>query len=95
MSWTLLFAPQTKKDFKTLDRPTQRFILDSLDEFAQNYSPDYETELIKTQKIKPLKGEWSGFYRLRLRSYRVIFEKHDDQLIIHVVRVSHRKDVYE
>jgi mRNA interferase RelE/StbE len=95
MSYALRFAPQTKKEFKSLDRGVQKFILDSLDELTLNYSDDYENELLKLQRLKKLKGEWSGFYRLRLRSYRVIYEKIEEKLIIHVVRVAHRKDAYQ
>jgi mRNA interferase RelE/StbE len=35
-----------------------------------------------------------GFYRLRLRNYRVIYEKIEDRLVIHIVRIAHRREVY-
>jgi mRNA interferase RelE/StbE len=34
-------------------------------------------------------------FRLRLRTYRIIYEKQNGKLIILVLRVSHRKDVYK
>ena len=71
------------------------FVLKSLAEFEANFDTEYEINLIKTGKIKSLKGDWSGFYRLKLRTYRVIYAKEADKLIILVVRISHRKDVYE
>ena len=33
-------------------------------------------------------------YRLRYRHYRILYEIVDDRLIIFVVKVSHRKEVY-
>jgi len=33
-------------------------------------------------------------YRIRVGSYRVLYEIVDDKLIVYVVKVSHRKDVY-
>jgi len=41
-----------------------------------------------------LQGEYKGLYRLRLRTYRLIYEKQNDKLVILVLRVSHRKDIY-
>ncbi|OQR40714.1 hypothetical protein AS859_10015, partial [Aliarcobacter cryaerophilus] len=58
------------------------------------FDEDYEKELIKLTKIKALQGEFKGLYRLKLRTYRVIYEKVGNKLLILVLRVSHRKDVY-
>ena len=85
----------SKKDIDELDKPIKTFVLKSLAEFEANLDNYYENNLIKTGKIKALKGEWDGFYRLKLRTYRVIYTKEADRLVILVVRVSHRKDVYE
>jgi mRNA interferase RelE/StbE len=41
-----------------------------------------------------LKGEFAGLRRLRVGSYRIIYEVIDDQLVVLGVRVAHRRDVY-
>lgn len=34
-------------------------------------------------------------YRIRVSSYRVIYEIHDDKLIVTVIAAKHRKDIYK
>jgi len=33
-------------------------------------------------------------YRVRQGVYRILYSIHDDRLLIHVVKVGHRKDIY-
>jgi mRNA interferase RelE/StbE len=91
--YNLEFDKKASKDILSLDKSTRNFILDELEIFINNFDEDYEKELIKSTKIKALKGEFKGLYRLRLRTYRVIYEKRNERLVILVLRVSHRKDV--
>jgi mRNA interferase RelE/StbE len=92
--YRLSFHPAAEKELKKLDRQTKIYIIKSLSQFIESYSLEYERELIKTKKVKKLKGEYAGFYRLKLRTYRVIYEKIEDELIIHILRIAHRKKVY-
>jgi mRNA interferase RelE/StbE len=41
-----------------------------------------------------LKGEFSGLRRLRVGIYRVVYEVIDDELVVLVVRIGHRREVY-
>jgi mRNA interferase RelE/StbE len=41
-----------------------------------------------------LKGEFSGLRRLRVGSYRIVYEAIDEALTVLVVRVAHRRDAY-
>lgn len=43
---------------------------------------------------KPLWGEFKGLHVARRSSYRVIYEIHDNTVVIEVVRIAHRADVY-
>ncbi|MDB9433414.1 type II toxin-antitoxin system RelE family toxin [Microcystis aeruginosa] len=42
----------------------------------------------------PLTREWSGFYKLRVGDYRVIYEFDRESRII-IIRVGHRSEVYD
>ena len=92
--YSLDFDKKASKDILSLDKSTRNFILDELESFINNFDEEYEKELIKLTKIKALKGEFKGLYRLRLRTYRVIYEKINNKLVILVLRVSHRKNIY-
>ena len=93
--YSLDFDKKASKDLLSLDKSVRNFILDELEIFINNFDEDYEKELIKIKKIKSLQGEFKGLFRLRLRTYRIIYEKQNEKLIILVLRVSHRKDVYQ
>jgi mRNA interferase RelE/StbE len=41
-----------------------------------------------------LKGEFEGLRRLRVGSYRVVYEWQRSELVILVVRIGHRREVY-
>ena len=41
-----------------------------------------------------LKGGLRGLRRLRVGDYRIVYELLDDELIVLVVRVAHRRDAY-
>ena len=43
---------------------------------------------------KILSGRWKGFRRLRIGAYRVVYAFDGRDLLISVVRVAHRRDVY-
>ena len=94
MSWVLRFASGIEKDLRGIDKSDARFIIDSLESFAAAFSPAYEAELMKTGKVKMLVGNWKGFHRLRLRSWRAIYRSYGQTLVILVVRVAHRREVY-
>jgi mRNA interferase RelE/StbE len=42
---------------------------------------------------KKLKGQ--DAYRIRVGNYRVVYEIHDEVLIVLVIRVAHRREVYQ
>lgn len=77
----------TKKAHKQLDKLTNN-IAEPIIEAISNL----ENEPRPNGSIK-LKGRDS--YRIRVGNYRVIYEIHDDELIIDVIVLGYRKDVYK
>lgn len=48
------------------------------------------------QKLgEPMKGSFAGLHRYRVGDYRVIYKIQDEMLIISIIRIGHRKEVYE
>ena len=93
--YSLEFEKSVKKDFKNINISDIKFIKESLFSFVENFSFEYEQELLKTSKIKKLQGMDEELYRLKLRTYRVIYKKEEDRLIILVVSVKSRENSYK
>ena len=93
--YILEFEKSVKKDFKNINISDIKFIKESLYSFIENFSFEYEQELLRTGKIKKLQGMDEELYRLRLRTYRVIYKKEEDRLIILVVSVKSRENSYQ
>ncbi len=53
-------------------------------------------DLLKTSPAAGgvLKGEFSGLRRIRIGNYRVVYEVQDQKLVVLVVRIGHRREVY-
>ena len=44
---------------------------------------------------KPLRSNLKGLYSYRIGNYRIIYKTEDEKLEILVIKIGHRKDVYE
>jgi len=44
---------------------------------------------------EPLVGNFQGYWRYRVGDYRIVCELQDKELLILVIEVGHRKDVYQ
>jgi len=87
MTYKLFFLKEAVEEFKRLDKTVQRIIREKLELLAKN------PEILKNN-IKPLKGEYKGLYRLRVGNYRIIYKTDNENLIIILIRIGHRKDIY-
>jgi len=45
--------------------------------------------------IKKMKGEWNGFYRLRINQIRIIFTINFDSKDIEIYAIGNRGDIYK
>ncbi len=75
------------QDLEKLPKHIQKLIIEKLDILAQN------PNLLKNN-IKSLKGKYKGLKRLRIGKYRVIFEERENELVILIIRIAHRGEIY-
>jgi len=78
------FTNRAVKNFKKIDSKYQSLIIEKL-EFLAN-------DPMRSTNVKALKG--SQYYRLRVAHYRIIYELQNNDLIILVIDINHRKDIY-
>ncbi len=77
------FSDTAKKQFKKLERNIQERIISSL-ERIKTRPEAYLTKLVGSDE-----------YKLRVGNYRVIIEINNEKLIILVIKVGHRKNIYD
>ena len=84
MSYQILFKRSAAKALKKIPKAEQKRIANKIDSLSDNLpNPD-------TTKMK---GD-NPFHRVRVGDYRIIYEIQDDVLIIMVIKIGHRKDIY-
>lgn len=87
MAWQIKLADEAVKQLKKLDRREAKVIIEYLRKRVEVLDEP-------RQLGKALKGELAALWRYRIGDYRVICELQDEVLIVLVVRLGHRKDVY-
>ncbi len=87
MTWTVEFDDAAAKELRKLDRQAQK---DILEYFRQRISTNDDPRRFG----KSLSREFAGMWRYRVRNYRMICQIENDHLIVLVLRVGHRKDIY-
>ena len=87
MAWQIKFAEEAIKQLKKLDRREAKVVTEYLRKRIEVLGDP-------RQLGKALKGELATLWRYRVGDYRVICELQDGALIVLVVRVGHRKDIY-
>ena len=85
--YTLKFLGRAIQDLKKIDLPFQKIIKEKLLILAKD--PD----ILKNNIIKPA-GTKEDYYRLRVGNYRVIYEKREKELVVLVIRIGHRREIY-
>ena len=84
MKYRVEFKRSAAKALKKIPKSDQRRIRDSIDSLSENL-PDPATT--------KMKGD-NPFHRIRVGDYRIIYEIHGDILVILVLKIGHRKEVY-
>jgi mRNA interferase RelE/StbE len=84
VTYRVTLAPAAARQLRKLDPQVRRRIQAALELLATEPRPPAATQLVGGA------GEW----RIRTGDYRVIYEIHDDHLVVLVLRVGHRRDIY-
>ncbi|HXF49137.1 MAG TPA: type II toxin-antitoxin system RelE/ParE family toxin [Verrucomicrobiae bacterium] len=84
MTYRILFTRRANKDYETLSEAVKPRILAALDEIAR--APFKEG--------KPLKGEMKGCFSHRMGNYRIVYQIQAKQIVVLVLTIAHRKEVY-
>ena len=85
MKYIIKFRPAVEKNLRTLPQKDLIRIKRKIDALAENL-PD--------RAITKMKGN-NNFHKVRVGDYRIIYEIHNDTLVILVVKIGHRKDIYK
>jgi len=85
MKYSVEFRPGVLKSLKRLPKKELQRVKKKIDEIAETLPEPATTKM---------KGS-NSFHKVRSGDYRIIYEIHGDRLVILVVKIGHRKDVYK
>ena len=84
MPYTISYVPSAARTIRKLDKSAACRLLVAIDGLAIDPRPPGCIQL------KGGKGE----FRIRVGDYRVVYDVQDDELVVLVLRVGHRREVY-
>jgi mRNA interferase RelE/StbE len=88
VAWTIEYARSVQKQARLLDPVIRKRIRHFLDERLATHENPRELG-------KPLKGNvLGGYWRYKVGDYRIICDIQDQRLIVLVVEIDHRREVY-
>jgi mRNA interferase RelE/StbE len=82
--YKLLFKASVTKDFRYIPKQVVATILRRIEALADDPRPN------GCEKLSGLER-----YRVRQGNYRIIYEIIDNQLVVTVVKIDHRREVYK
>ncbi len=83
MNYSLRIKESAAKALARINKPERERIIQRIDQLRDNPVAG-----------SVLKGEFSGLRRIRIGSFRVVYEVRERELVILVIRIGHRRDVY-
>ena len=81
--YKLVFRRSVAKDLRRLPNKDVARVMKRIDELSEN-PRDFGCEKLTEQER----------YRVRQRDYRIIYEIHDDAIVIEIVQIGHRREIY-
>lgn len=85
--WKIEWDSKALKEAKKLDHNARKKIVEYLENRVLVNQDPY-------QFGKPLKGNKAGIWRYRVGEYRILCQIEDRVLVVLVVAIGHRKDIY-
>ncbi len=85
MTWKIKWEDFAVKQLRKLDKQAEKRIISYLKKIVLG-NP--------RKQGKPLTGDKSRFWRYRMGEYRIICRILDDELIVLIIAVGHRKEIY-
>lgn len=85
MNYKIEFSRKAERQFKALTSQIQKRLKPKIDALVRNPRP---------RGVKKLEGE-DELYRIRVGDYRVIYQVQDKALIVLVVKLGDRKEIYQ
>lgn len=83
-SYQIEVKRSASKELEKLPRSMVARVVAAINELAGNPYP---------QGVKKLTG-FERTYRIRVGEYRVLYDVYENMLVIEIIRIRHRKDVY-
>ena len=80
------FAPRTESQLAKIPKDIRELVLGRIEKLGKNPRPN---------GIEPLQGSDKGLFRIRQGDYRIVYSIQDQKLLVLVVRIAHRKEVYK
>jgi mRNA interferase RelE/StbE len=84
MRYELIIKPSAEKALDRLPRAVRRRLADAMEALRDDPRPAGAVKLAGEERL----------YRVRVGDYRIVYDIYDDRLVVWVVRVGHRKDIY-
>ncbi|MGD9215425.1 MAG: type II toxin-antitoxin system RelE/ParE family toxin [Desulfobacteraceae bacterium] len=87
MAWQIEFTPAAEKQLSKIDRQSAKRIINFLN---KRIAPAEDPRTAG----KALRGVLREFWRYRVGNYRIICMVEDSRLLILVVQIAHRSNIY-
>ena len=82
--YNILYKKSVEKELRKLPKSTLTAIVSKIQKLAENPKPNGSVKL---------RGA-TNLYRIRFSDYRIIYRINDGELVIIVIKVANRRDVY-
>ena len=88
MAYEIEFDPEAVKDLKKLDRPVQQRLIGFLKlRVATLSNPRDLGEVLAGSKL-------GGYWKYRVGDWRIICDIQDRRIVVRVLRIGNRRDIY-